>query len=182
MTHRNNRGYSLIELAILFVILLIVSIFVFASRDLFFGGPPRSHTEDLGVAVIRMGIANYGKQSEEENRTPVYPLRLDEAPSGTEASRETPLFTRVVPEGIRSGWRKEAANEYVYLPEGDQGAMEQTYYYDPVTGGFDHEPPESRQVQFTRRIEPETAPGVKVGAPLRMALDVPYERNPGYTP
>ncbi len=151
MMHRNNQGYSLIELAILFVILVIVSIFVFVSRDLFFGGPPRSHTEDLGVAVIRMGIANYGKQSEEQDRTPVYPLRLDDAPSGTEASEASPLFTRVVPEGIRSGWRKEAANEYVYLSEGGQGGAERTYYYDPVAGSFGREAPESRQVRFTQR-------------------------------
>lgn len=151
MMHRNNHGYSLIELAILFVILMIVSIFVFVSRDLFFGGSTPSLTEDLGVAVIRMGIANYGKQSEEEDRTPIYPLRLDDAPSGAEASEETPLFSRVVPEGIRSGWRKEAANEYVYLPEGGRGGAEHTYYYDPHSGTFGREAPEARQVQFTRR-------------------------------
>ncbi len=150
MMHRNNRGYSLIELAILFLILMIVSIFVFVSRDLFFGGSTPSLTEDIGVAVIRMGIANYGKQSEEEDRTPVYPLRLDDAPSGTVASEETPLFIRVVPEGIRSGWRKEAPNEYVYLEEG-RGSGEQTYYYDPHAGTFGREAPEARQVRFTRR-------------------------------
>lgn len=182
MTHRDNRGYSLIELAILFVILVIVSIFVFVSRDLFFGASSRSHTEDLGVAVIRMGIANYANQSREEDRTPVYPLRLDDAPAGTEASDETPLFTRVLPEGIRSGWRKEAANEYVYRPEGNRRDREGSYYYHPSTGTFDRETPESRQVRFVQLSDglapwgaPQTPVVRREDLPQQMSWSVYYE-------
>ena len=151
MPKQYSRGYSLIELVILFMVLAIVSIFILVNRELFFGGPARPQTEDLGVAVIRMGISGYAAQSEEEGRQPVYPLRLDSAPPGTEASEDTPLFTEVVPEGIRSGWRKEGAYEYVYLREDGGQDTGRSYYYEPDTGAFTRERSEPHQVRLVWR-------------------------------
>ena len=129
-------GYSLIELVILFLVLAIVCIFVFANRALFFSAPPPSQSEEeLAVALIRLGIQNYAVDSRASGRTPEYPIRLDGAESGAKASEATPLFTNVVPEGLRSGWRKVGANKYVY---GDAAEDENAnvYYYEPLTGAF----------------------------------------------
>ncbi len=131
-----NGGYSLIELAILCLVLVIVCIFVFVNRTLFFGAPaPTQNEEEFAVALVRLGIQSYAVESRSTGRVPEYPIRLDNADSGVEASETTPLFTEVVPEGLRSGWRKVGANEYVYgdVVEDQEG---NTYHYDPLSGAF----------------------------------------------
>jgi hypothetical protein len=132
-----SRGYSLFELIILVVVLSIVCYFIFMSQETLWGPSP-DEPESATVERVRLAIHNYGAESRTLDRVPVFPLELDQAGEGEVASEETPLFTSILKDGIRSKWKKVHKNQYVFLP----GAGKTTnpaiiYYYDPVLGSFE---------------------------------------------
>ncbi len=143
MKPRGASGYSLVELVILFVVLFIACGFIAVNWTLFMGSPPqpREETEEYSAALIRMAIQRYAAESREMGREPTYPLRLDGADPGAKAGAAEPLFTNIVPDGIRSSWVKIGANRYVF---GSGGAGDRrdkdVYHYSPHTGRFDKGP------------------------------------------
>lgn len=143
---RNSRsGYSLFELVILIVVLGIVCYFIFVNSDSLTGQNPQEN-EAISAELIRIGIHNYSIFSKQMNRTPVYPLHLDEAEAGTMASERTPLFTVVFPEkGVRIAWKKVRENQYVYAPGAPEPVAENLiYFYDPARGTFEKGKPAVR--------------------------------------
>lgn len=135
--HPSRNGYSLIELIILFVVLTIVSIFIWVNRQYFIPNPPPG-AEAVTAELVRMAINNYALESQVLERQPLYPRVLDGADIGTVASDWTPLFTHVLPEGIRSTWKKVGANQYVFQQDGASKKVEidDIYFYDPGSGSF----------------------------------------------
>ncbi len=134
-------GYSLFELIILMVVLSVVCYFIFLNESSFTTETPEE-MEAIAVEMVRVGIHNYAIRSNQVQRKPVYPLRLDEAPEDSVASPETPLFTAVFPQGLQSGWYKFKENQYMYGPGASKNAPEsRIYYYDSVRGSFTKEKP-----------------------------------------
>jgi hypothetical protein len=134
---RRRAGYSLIELVILFVVLAFVSGFIWVNRQYFLPEPPPG-AEALTTELVRMGINNYALKSQTIDRLPVFPRTLDDAPVGTVASHETPLFTNVLPEGVRAIWEKVGANQYIFRPDPaeEKTDLDDVYFYDPGSGSF----------------------------------------------
>lgn len=159
---KSQAGYSLFELVILIVVLGIVCYFIFVNSDSLTGQNPQEN-ETISAELIRIGIHNYSIFSKQMNRTPVYPMRLDEAEAGTTASERTPLFTVLFPEkGVRTAWKKVRENQYVYAPSTpDPVAENMIYFYDPARGTFEKGKPAVR----SREASVAPAPGAEVPLP-----------------
>lgn len=131
-----RAGYSLFELVILIVVLSIVCFFIFVASDSLNGERPEE-LEKIAAEMVRIGLHNYATLSKKIERRPLFPLHLDEAKANTVATDNSPLFTALFPEGIRSGWKKLQENQYTYLPGSPGPVIESSiYYYDPSRGTF----------------------------------------------
>lgn len=136
---RNSEsGYSLFELVILIVVLGIVCYFIFVNSDSLTGQNPQE-LESISAELVRIGIHNYAIFSKQQNRTPVYPLHLDEEKPGTMASAGSPLFLVLFPEkGVQVAWKKIRENQYIYSPSTPEPAADNLiYFYDPLRGTFE---------------------------------------------
>jgi hypothetical protein len=151
VVRRRQGGFSLVELAILLVLVLVIVVVAAVNRETLFGSP-RSPGDGDGAHspdFIQQAIARYAEESRESGREPLYPLQLDDAPVGTQASADSPLFTNVVPDGITSEWRKVGANQYIRTSDlpAEPRDFSTTWFYDAQSGSF--EPGASSSVSIT---------------------------------
>jgi type II secretory pathway pseudopilin PulG len=136
LSKHDQAGYSLIELVIFVVILSIACYFIFIGHDVFSEENPMEQ-ENLAAEIVQIAIHNYGVESQSHGRNPMFPLSLDEAKAGTAATDDSPLFTLVLNQGLRSNWTKIGPNQYVYGSVGaDTVPPHRVYYYAPLTGAF----------------------------------------------
>jgi hypothetical protein len=140
MRNSNARGgYSLIELAILMVCISLLGVFIVLSQSMLEPPPEvaEQRYEQRDVDQIRTGIGAYAAESVSTGRNPIFPIMLDGAPIGVQASDDIPLFTSVHPQGVRDEWHKVGVNRYYYgQPVTTSDADQEMYFYEPQSGRF----------------------------------------------
>ena len=144
-----DAGFSLVELIILLLVVGVAVGFVVANWGLIHPASKRPVPEQDSVLRIRTASEEYARQAREDGHSPAYPRTLDDAPVGAAACDATPLFTTVMPDGIREHWHKVGVNQYRYdSADVPDQQMDQVYFYEPASGKFSRGPrPED---SFTR--------------------------------
>ena len=120
-----KTGFTIIEMAIVIVILSILAVFALA-RYVDLTSEAERAAEIGVVGRVRSGISIYYADSALSG-TPVFPAELGSS-GGGEASPGNPLFTYIMAKPVVSQWEKSG---FSYT-----GPAENTYTYDPDRGTF----------------------------------------------
>ncbi len=124
----NERGFTLIELIIIIVVLGLLSMAAFPIyQDL--TSDADDSAEKTVVGHVLTGISLYFVNSAKSGGTPSYPSELDSEGNNKEASEANPLFTNVIQGGVTEGWIKQNSTKYI-------GPAGNIYEYSSVTGTF----------------------------------------------
>ncbi len=128
MMRRKDKGFTLIELVMVIVILGVlaaVAIPVFVNLQT----EANTASEKGVVGGIRAGLQTYFIDTTRGNRTS-YPASLDGIADGTTASKANPLFTVVLTQGgITSDWKRVTVSTY-------SGPTATVYTYTSGNGNF----------------------------------------------
>lgn len=127
MIHRNEKGFTVVEIIIVIVIVGIIaalSVPVFVNLQ----DEAKAKSEQSTVGAIRSGIHNYYMQSKMTDRTPLYPETLDDAGDGS-VSAANQFFTNVLSASQIYDWDKNALSY-----TGPTGTV---YTYNPAMGTFE---------------------------------------------
>ena len=128
MPRRRPAGFTLIEIAVLIVVISVVGL-IALSRFFDFSRQAQDRAETGVIASVRDSLRYYGAESKAKARTPTYPPTLDAASAGPSSS-SNPFFTAVLIHGTQDGtWTKSSATRY-RSPGGT------SYVYDPNEGTF----------------------------------------------
>ena len=128
---RNNKGFTLIELVLVIVILGILAVMALPQFvDL--STKAKQASRDGVVGAVRAAVNMEKAQDLVENGPPGnYPAALDAA-SDAAASNTNPIFGGVLQQGVTdTSWTKNG-NNYGY----DDGTVTCVYAYNSATGGF----------------------------------------------
>jgi prepilin-type N-terminal cleavage/methylation domain-containing protein len=126
-TRRRHAGFTMVELVLATTVLGILSTsaivpFVEIHQQ------AQQSSENSTVASVSQGVGHYLSESSVTGRSPLYPLTLDNAPTGS-ATPASPYFADVLLESINEDWRKTGPNNYIGPAGGE-------FTYDPTTGSF----------------------------------------------
>ncbi|MBU4148942.1 MAG: prepilin-type N-terminal cleavage/methylation domain-containing protein [Candidatus Omnitrophica bacterium] len=119
----NKKGFTLIELVMIIVILgILAAVAIPKYYDL--TADAQAAAEKGVVGGVRSAIHTYYA----ENRT--WPSTLDDAASGSSASKTNPFFDNVLSQGgVTDDWTKNRSRQYV-------GPNSGIYEYDNSDGSF----------------------------------------------
>ncbi len=119
----NNKGFTLIELVMIIVILgILAAVAIPKYYDL--TSDANTAAEKGVVGGVRAGIHTYYA----ENKS--WPTSLDSAANSTSASKTNAFFDTVLAQGgVMSDWTKNASGNYVGPASGE-------YAYDDSDGSF----------------------------------------------
>ncbi len=123
MKRTNTKGFTLIELIMIIVILgILAAVAVPKYFDL--TTDAKTAAEKGVVGGVRAGIQTYFAQNKS------FPTSLDSVAASTTCSTSNPCFDTVLSQGgITADWSKDASGDYV----GPNGG---TYHYDNTDGSF----------------------------------------------
>ncbi len=137
------RGYSLPELIILLILLVVAGVFVVMNWSKL---QPQSGSlaispELVTVEAVNRGLAQYAEKARAEGKEAIHPPELDNVPVGAVASEQTPFFTQVLGKGVTADWKKTGVTRYEYIgaeakPASSSDADAHSYSYDAATGKF----------------------------------------------
>ena len=127
-TYSRQAGYSRLEIAFIFVLVLFVGLLA-VTKYLEISEDAEEAMEPGLIKGVRAGIAAYAEESLERGNSQRYPNVLDEAEPGPATARD-PYFGRVLEKGVAvEGWSKLEKNQY-RTPSG------KTMVYYPQSGEF----------------------------------------------
>lgn len=127
---KNQKGFTLIELVMVIVILAILGA-VAIPQFVNLQGEARLANEAGVAGGVRAGILTYFIDPARGNRT-IYPPALDGLAAGTVCSTASPCFTTVLTQGgITDQWTKLTATTYRSSASGTN-----VWTYTPATGNF----------------------------------------------
>lgn len=135
MQHKNQKGFTLIELVLVITILGILAV---AALPAFINVSTEARQSSMAgvVGSVRSGIALYRSNDLVVNGPPGnYPTNLDAvATAGAAASASAPFFTVVLQQGVTDDtWVKGTGqNQYTF----SDGTTTFTYDYVTATGAF----------------------------------------------
>lgn len=124
----NNRGFTLIELIIIIIVLGILAV---SAIPIYYNlaDDAKTSAEKGVVGNVKAGIMLYYVNQAKSGGTPSYPSELDSEQAGTAASDSTPLFVNVIQGGVTESWTKTTDTTYT----GPTGTV---YTYNSATGAF----------------------------------------------
>lgn len=132
MRLNNQKGFTLIELILVIVILGILAV---AALPTFTDISGQAATASMNgvVGAVRSGVGIYYSNRLATGNPGSYPLTLDDAAAGA-CDDADPCFETIISNGIGDGQWSKAGLVYTYTNRGDGSTTD--YTYNPVNGTF----------------------------------------------